>query len=115
RNTPISTGVIHQSQETELKQTNCMETALISRQARKGRSDLLIQKRNEVLVLRFLHYTTKTLLQYQDIIIQLSKEFFISERRIVDLVFSNSAKLKQIDFSKVTKPYLNAASPLLKW
>ena len=56
---------------------------------RKGRSNKLVEKRNECLLARYYYYGNFTEKRYDVIMQQLSEEFFLSVVTIQDLVQDN--------------------------
>lgn len=82
---------------------------------RKGRSEALILKRNELLICRY-YYCVKILnLQYHVAIIKLENEFFISQRTIIDMISKNDGILKTFLITKPTVKYFRDRYPFMAW
>ena len=83
---------------------------------KRGRSEALVKKRNELLLHRhYFKYKIKRL-QYQDGLDQLEDEFFITERTIIDIVQSDCSVLKNL---KAINPpdakYFKRKYPFMNW
>lgn len=66
------------------------------KQSGKGRSTVLIKKRNSVLLTRYYYYGTFTDLRFETILKHLSDEFFISESRIQDIVVQDTTIISSL-------------------
>lgn len=53
---------------------------------KKGRNNDLIQQRDELLSARFYYYSKRRGLRYEEVIIKLSNEFFLSESRVITII-----------------------------
>ncbi len=75
---------------------------------RKGRSETLINERNDALVVRYYFYRSFSSLRYSAILERLRKEFFIAEYTIIDILKANNEAfpaLKGMDVEKFKGMY----------
>jgi hypothetical protein len=79
----------------------------------KGRDKLLIEKRNESLIVRYYTLTEKERLRFDDALRILSeKEFFISEERIMQIIRDFGHRAKELSVRpvpRVRKPKLTSS------
>lgn len=68
----------------------------------KGRSVLLMDKRNTLLCYRYFYYAFHQKKTYQDALKELENEFFIAEITIIKCLSERQADLKEIFNSKPT-------------
>lgn len=87
------------------------ETPVLSR---KGRSELLITKRNELLAHRHYYYVKIKRKQFPDAINDLIIEFHIRERTIIDLL-QKTEILQELNKKKPTLSYFKGKYPYLQW
>ena len=59
------------------------------------RHNHLIEKRNQDIVERFKHWYDIKRLRYEDVIVRLSEDFYISERRIKDVLRNAKKQAKE--------------------
>jgi hypothetical protein len=82
---------------------------------RKGRSEVLLLKRNEALICRYYWLVKIEAKQYQITLAQLEDEFFISERTIIDILQQNSGILKALVTDKTNTSFFKKKYPWLSW
>jgi len=82
---------------------------------RRGRSSILVQKRNELLLLRYYFYGNFTDKRYSAIMSTLSAEFFLSESRVYTIVNENTQLLHEIIDAKPTLAKIRAKFPHINW
>lgn len=82
---------------------------------RRGRSSILVQKRNELLLLRYYFYGNFTELRYKAVLKRLREEFFISEARILDIISKNHTVLKNIKEKDISLTELRKEYPHFSW
>lgn len=82
---------------------------------RRGRSEELHRKRNELLVSRHYYYTRIAELQYERTLKKLESEFFIAQFTIVKLIAANHDLLKKINADKPPLKYFRTKFPFLVW
>jgi hypothetical protein len=92
---------------------NLTPTPLQMRGAR-GRSEQMIEKRNELLAHRHYYYIKIERRQYQDTLNILENEFFLCQRTIVD-VFQRNDILKYLNAKKPEKKYFKEKYPWMMW
>ena len=90
-------------------------TDTIALPERKGRSEELVQKRNELLVCRHYYYTRIIELQYHRCLQKLEAEFFLSQRTIIDIINNQSRLLKSINAQKPQAKYFKEKYPFIVW
>lgn len=82
---------------------------------RRGRSEALIIKRNELLISRYYYYVKVRRSQYKDALESLENELFITERRIVDVIQHNSKLLRELHEMKPDLQYFRGKYPFMRW
>jgi hypothetical protein len=82
---------------------------------RRGRSNKLLEKRNECLVSRYYYYNHYTDKRYEAIMQHLSDKFFLSPSTIQDLVQDNMERLRQLKEAQPRKGYFGHRWPHLVW
>lgn len=82
---------------------------------RKGRNDALHGMRNECLVARYYFYGKHAGLRYDLILSILSKEFFLSEVTIPEIINDNYEKLQALKKENPSKNELAKKWPHLQW
>ena len=85
------------------------------KQPRKGRSEELIKQRDELLSLRFYLYAHIKNESYETTIGKLSKEFFITERVVIDRLRENQEFLDEIFSTKPVVVELKKKAPFFSW
>lgn len=83
--------------------------------ARRGRSEMLHAKRNELLIHRYYYHIKIKNSQYLNTLSTLEDELFISQRTIVDTVALNVAILKELNVGKPDAGYFKKKYPHLVW
>jgi hypothetical protein len=83
--------------------------------ARKGRNDKLVTRRNECLLARYFFYGFYKNLTYEDIVRELVMEFFIAPNTIVQIIQNNEDELQAIKHRGVVTHYFQNKWPFLKW
>ena len=64
--------------------------------AKKGRSKVLNDKRNDALFCRYYFYSKFTKMKYECVIEILSSEFYLSQATTAELIGANISKLKEL-------------------
>lgn len=82
---------------------------------RKGRSEILVQERNELLLLRYYFYGKYSELRYNAVLIRLRNEFFLSKTRILDIVTEHQEVLKRIREEDVSLQEMRKRYPHINW
>jgi hypothetical protein len=82
---------------------------------RKGRSDELIQKRNDCLIARYYYYSRMIGYQYPTCLDKLEAEFFLTERTIQDIIQKNMDFLRHINKSKPDFKFFREKYKHLQW
>lgn len=82
---------------------------------RKGRSEHLINKRNELLICRYYYHIKIVSRQYIATIKLLERETFLTERTIIDALQKNSDTLKLLAAAKPTIKYFKDKFPFYHW
>lgn len=82
---------------------------------RKGRSEELINRRNELLICRYYYYVKMKGRQYEPALSALETELFISQRTIIDTVQRNAELLKQLFTTRPEISYFRTKYPWLTW
>lgn len=87
----------------------------VQEKSRKGRSLFHIQQRNHCLIDRFVFYGRTTGFRYELLIRILSKEFFLSEDTIPDIIDNNYDLLRASKTANQTKDNLKEKWPHMHW
>lgn len=83
---------------------------------RKGRSADLIEKRNDLLIHRYVFYSQITpRLNYDFIIERLSEEVFLSPITIPEIIAVNRGKIHVLRKNDLTRHYFEKRYPFLVW
>lgn len=82
---------------------------------RKGRSDEMNERRNELLLARYYWYGEFTEKRYPTIMKNLSSEFFLTERTIADIIQIEFGVLKNLRTMKPPETYFKRQWPHLVW
>lgn len=88
------------------------------RKARKGRSEQLINKRNELLLCRYVFYASANpRLQYEFIVERLSSEFFLSSVTIPEIIAVHRTTIDKLRKAPVKGLILDCADkyPFFVW
>lgn len=98
------------------KKNDPFKKELVNRsQIRKGRSNKLLEKRNECLLARYYYYSHFTVMRYDAIMDQLCLEFFLSISTIQDLVQDNMSYLHELKNEEPRKAFFSTQWPHLVW
>jgi hypothetical protein len=81
----------------------------------KGRSKILIQNRNNLLLTRYWFYAFFTQNRFDIIIKILSFEFKIAERRVADVIQEDSKIVEALKKKRPTLKQLNMMYPFMVW
>lgn len=81
----------------------------------KGRSAAHDSRRNELLLARYFYYGQNPRNRYEWILAQLSSEFFLTERRIIDLIAANMDIMRRLRNDPPTLTDLRRRWPHLHW
>lgn len=90
-------------------------SSVVVNNAKKGRNEGLIQKRNQQLVARFYFYSTLNALKFSKVLELLESEFFISQSRIADLLAEQSEQITAIEMNSITVNDLRDTYPAMNW
>jgi hypothetical protein len=90
------------------------ETRAIPTPERRGRSEELINKRNELILHRHYYYIKIMSRQYGVTLKALEEEFFLSQRTITD-IFQQSVLLKELNQMKPGVKYFKEKYPFMVW
>ncbi len=82
---------------------------------KRGRSEQLIIKRNELLIHRHYFYYKIKGLQYHIGLQALESEFFLTERTIVDIVQNNHGIIKELRNLAPEIHYFKKKYPFMAW
>ena len=82
---------------------------------RRGRSITFDAERNECLVSRYYFFGLKTGLKYDMLLRIISKQFWISERTVSNILFANHHLLVKVRKDQPTKQELEKRWPHLNW
>lgn len=82
---------------------------------RKGRSEILISKRNELLICRYFYYVKIVGKKYPAALSALEAEFFIATRTMIDLLNEQSALLKKLNEQRPSAKELQERFPAFNW
>lgn len=81
----------------------------------KGRNKELINERNLMILHRYYYYVRIQRKRYDDVLDELAKEFFLTCRRIIDIVSENAEKLNEINKNQLSIKDLKTAYPFFIW
>lgn len=87
----------------------------LTKQEGKGRSPDLNARRDELILYRYFFYGANTPYRYDLIISTLSEEFFLSERRIQDIISTHAILLRQLRQKPPVLTQLKEKYPHLIW
>lgn len=82
---------------------------------RKGRSEVLLNKRNELLICRYYYHARIMGLQYAVSLRKLEGEMYIAERTIINTLEQNRDILKALIATKPTVKYFRDKFPAFQW
>ena len=72
------------------------DSSKISKYDFRGRSKILIEERNRCLCFRYWYYSKRHKNRYDDVLKCLSKEFYLSEMTVTNLISKNSISIKRV-------------------
>lgn len=81
---------------------------------RPGRNEDLVRQRDELLLHRYYYYVKIVRRQYQDTLDLLQAEFFLSQRRIVDIIQA-SDRHKELNMLRPDVKYFRQQYPHWVW
>lgn len=84
-------------------------------QVKKGRSERLIEKRNECLIARYYYYTVYRGLEYENIIRRLVSEFFLSAKSVIHIINSNTDLVKSYRERELVLHFFQKHWPYMRW
>lgn len=87
----------------------------VAKQEGKGRCASLNAQRDTLLLYRFCYYGQGSQLRYEVILNKLCSEFFLTTRRVQDIIGSNSLQLRNIRSDMPSIAKLRLQYPHLKW
>ena len=82
---------------------------------RRGRSEELLKKRNELIIHRYYYYSKIEEKQYENVLSELEKEFFLAPITIIHIVNANIEMLKNINKAKPQRGYFKGLFPFVVW
>ena len=92
-----------------------LPSSIINKPQNKGHRNVYIEERNEALVHRYYYYNHIKRLRYDDCLINLEKEFFITTNVILQHLVSYGELLKQLGIENHDLKYLRKKYPLFVW
>ncbi|RYF86953.1 MAG: hypothetical protein EOO03_11180 [Chitinophagaceae bacterium] len=94
---------------------SAVQTATLPLPERKGRSEVLKQKQNELIVARYFYYVKIQGRQYEATLEILQHEFFLAKRTIIDIVQKNQPQLRLLNMAKRDVKHFRQQYPFLNW
>jgi hypothetical protein len=92
------------------------DTETLPQKQRKGRSPELIEKRNDLLIHRYVFYSTlPNRLNYEYIITRLSEELHLSPITIPQIIEDNQGKIVALRRQEPSRQYFQKKYPYLVW
>jgi hypothetical protein len=85
------------------------------KQIKKGRNESLMNKRNIYLFYRYYYYSKIHRMRYEDVIKQLSNDFFITQRTDIDIIQNNTSQVKNVFDEKLNIRQLKKKFDLYNW
>lgn len=82
---------------------------------RRGRSEVLKTKQNELIVCRYYYYIKLQERQYEKTLELLRDEVFLAERTLVDIINRHSGQLKELHKMKPDLKFFRSKYPHLNW
>jgi hypothetical protein len=82
---------------------------------RRGRSEVLIEKRNDLLVHRYFFYVKILGRQYEKTLQILESELFIAQHTIVNVMTQDKTLLKELNSAKPSVRYFKEKYPFINW
>lgn len=81
----------------------------------KGRNKELDENRNKLLVTRYWYYGNYSHLRYELVISKLCEEFFLSNRRITDIISQDDKFILSLRKGRPSLKELSSLYPFLVW
>ena len=94
---------------------NLIQESVADDSAQKGRSKLLVEKRNELLLSRYYYYGYYKNLLYVQILKFLEAEFFIAPDTIANIIQENTDFLQKLRKKELVLYSFRSRWPHLKW
>ncbi len=91
------------------------ETLKSDLKTRRGRSEELVKKRNELLIHRYYFYSKIAEKQYENVLSELENEFFLAPITIIHIVHANIEMLKNLNKEKPQRSYFKGLFPFVVW
>lgn len=88
---------------------------LVSAPEKKGRSEVLVNKRNELLVCRYYYHIKIMGKQYVPTLKILEEEIFLTQRTITDALQKQQPLLKEMQATKPDVKYFRNKYPWMVW
>lgn len=82
---------------------------------KKGRNARLVIERDMQLLHRYYYYTYILQLKQEKVIVALQKEFFLSDRHMLNIVYGRTMELKQLFLNKPSTKFLRKQFPHFTW
>lgn len=89
--------------------------SVIDKPENKGQKSVHISRRDEVLTARFYYYYHLKRMRYDDILLELEKEFFITPNVVVQRLSLTGDLAKQLVRDEATTTELKRQYPLFVW
>jgi hypothetical protein len=90
-------------------------TGTLATPERRGRSEELLEQRNELLFCRYYFYAKICRKQYNDTLLLLRTELFIESRTIINTIQNNSKYMQQLRMQKPDVGYFKKKFPFMVW
>lgn len=87
----------------------------VPRPERKGRSEELIEQRNELFIARFAYYQQFTTHRYEEILHRLKKELHLAEFTLGKMVLAHGAEIKRLKEQKPSRNYFRKKWDWMVW
>ena len=81
----------------------------------KGRSNKLVNRRNECLLARYYYHGYYKNLCYEEILRQLVTEFFLSPRTVANIILDHSEQLQALKQRAHVMYYFQSRWPHMRW
>lgn len=94
---------------------NTPQTAQLPLPERKGRSEALKLRQNEMIICRYYYYIKIQGRQYDKALELLQDEVFLSVRTIIDIINRDRGQLKTLQQLKPDLKYFRTKYPFLNW
>lgn len=92
------------------------DTALeVTKPERRGRSEILKQKQNELIVCRYYYYAKLHGCTYEKSLEKLENEIFLAQRTLVNIINENVYLLRNLNTTKPSLNYFQKKYPFYQW